>query len=219
MPVDLFEDDYFSGQRLKFQAKNESDITVSGEAELGQQKVPLTVLTIKRPGILLSLDKLRMKSDGRLLAEVSLKTSDYFKLTMSAEDGRQEPGRPIQSFGKVGVELTFPKLNLDADLDVVNGPLLRTSALYNHGNYKVGGETLINTNIEFADQSPEMTDFNVGFAYIGKRWTLVGRTTNLLSNMRLSYLHDISPKLLLAAQVDYHLKSNSQKIAVGTNYM
>jgi hypothetical protein len=114
------------------------------------------MITAKRLGNILSLDKLRVKSDGRLLAEVSLKTSSLSKFTMSAEDGRQEPGKPIQSFGKLGIEFTLPNISIDADVDVVNGPLLRTSALYKYGRYKFGGEALVNSHIEDSDQPPEI---------------------------------------------------------------
>jgi len=219
LSIDLLEDEYFSGQRLKFKAKNQSDFVVSGEADLTPLKLPTASLTVNKPGSIISLDKLRIKSDGKLLTEISLKTSSFSKIVMNAEDGRQEPGKPIRSFGKLGFELNLPSWSIDADVDVVNGPLLYSSILYKYDNFKFGGETLINTHLEDNSRPTEIMDINAGFSYACKDWLLVAKTTNVFENIRLSYLHNISPKLILATQVNYDLKSNSQKLAIGTSYL
>jgi hypothetical protein len=41
---------------------------------------------------------------------MSYVTGPYSKLTVSAEDGRQEPGKPLDSFGKIGTILLFDNL-------------------------------------------------------------------------------------------------------------
>jgi hypothetical protein len=196
-----------------------SKFSISGEVEMSPQKAAFASLTASRQGSLVSLDKLRVKSDGRLLAELSLKLSSSSKMTISTEDGRQEPGKPLHSVGKLGLEMALPNLNADMDIDVVNGPLVHGSLLYKYGNIRVGGEALVNTHAEDKDQTVEFADMNFGMSYSGLDWTLIARTTNSLENMRVGYLHNFSPALVLVSQVDYHLKSNAQKIAFGSKYM
>lgn len=217
--VDILEDDYIHGQKFKFKSKNMSKFCITGEAELYPQKAAFASLTASRAGSLISLDKLRVKSDGRLLAELSLKLSNSTKMTISTEDGRQEPGKPLHSIGKLGMELSLPYLNADVDVDVVNGPLVHGSVLYKYGNIGVGGEALVNTHAEDKDQSVEFADMNFGMSYFGHDWKLIARTTNSLENIRVGYLHNFSPSLVLVSQVDYHLKSNAQKIAFGSKYL
>ena len=63
-----------------------------------------------------------------------MKTNEYSKFFLSVEDGRQEPGKPYQSFGKFGYELDYPPANVGiiSDVDLSNGPLLKTSVAYKY---------------------------------------------------------------------------------------
>lgn len=85
---ELFDDDYVYSKHLRVKVRNESKFVVATEGELSG-KGTLANITFSREGLPLSLDKLRIKSDGRILAEASLYTSPISKFTVSAEDGRQ----------------------------------------------------------------------------------------------------------------------------------
>jgi hypothetical protein len=213
------EDDYFFNPRLKIKTTNASQLTWVTEGELNSKGASASISAIKK-GPTLSLDKLRVKSDGRVLAEASLKTNQYTKFTVSAEDGRQEPGKPLQSFGKLGYELATSRLFVTGDVDVVNGPIVRTSMNYNYSSsVSAGGEVLVNTHFEEKGQSPQIADVNAGIAYKGPDWSLTARTFELFGNLRVYYLHNVSPKLTVGSQLDYRLKSNSQKFSIGGRYL
>lgn len=216
--IDLLEEDFFFSQKFQFKAKNQSDFVVTGEADFGSRG-PMANLSLFRKGSILSLDKLRIKSDGRILAEASLKTSDISTFTVSAEDGRQEPGKPLQSFGKLGVEIRSPTIMAQADVDVVNGPLLKGSFVYSlFKNLSFGAETLVNTHLEERNSYPELTDLNFGVAYSGPNWNLAARTTDTIGTMRFGYLQSISQRLTVGALLIYRLKANAQKLVFGAEY-
>lgn len=87
----------------------------------------------------ISLDKLEFKTDGRILGEASLDVDSKLKLWVSAEDGRQDVGKPIKSHGKLGVEYVSPGvLVAQSDVDVVNGPTVNGSAVLSLGGGKQG---------------------------------------------------------------------------------
>jgi len=219
---ELLENDYFYCQKLKVKTTNASLLSWFTEGELGGKgAVASTTVTCK--GSSLSLDKLRVKSDGRVLMEASLLTSNHTKFTMCAEDGRQEPGKPLQSFGKLGCEFKIPGAahggTVASDIDVVNGPIFRSSFLYNYSPaVKLGGEVVVNTRLEEKD-APELMDVNVGASYDGPGWNLTGKTMDSLGTLRLAYTHAVSPKLTLASQLDYRIKGSSQKLSVGSRYL
>lgn len=217
---ELFEDDYFYVKKVQVKSKNESEIEVVTEGELSA-KGPQAALTLSRKAAPLSLEKFRVKSDGRVLAEASLTTSSYSKFTMCAEDGRQEPGKPLQSFGKLGCEILLPspKLGVIGDVDVVNGPLCRLGVLWSVSkNFSLGVETLLNTHLEDKEQSPELVDMNIGMEYRGPDWLFSGRSYDSLSTLKLSYLHTLSSNIKIGTQIDYRLKGNSQKMLLAGEY-
>lgn len=220
--LDILDDDYIYGQKLSFSTTNKSNFKISGDAEFGSSKAPLVSISTSRPannGSILSIDKFRIKSDGRFLGELSLSTSTISKFTMKFEDGRQQVGKPLQSYGKLGCELTLPSLKANAEVDVVNGPLIQSSLLYTYGKLSVGGEILLNTHAEEKKSPPEISDLNIGFGYLGPDWLLTARTTELSENLRLSYYHNITSSFVLATLVDYRFKANVQKITIGSRYM
>lgn len=130
----------------------------------------------------------------------------------------QEPGRPLHSFGKLGVEYTVPVLAVTADVDVVNGPTMNASALIKKYSFSGGFDLQYNTHLEDKNLPPEIVDFNVGMAYQGSDWSSFLRTTELLTNIRGGYLHKVTKAVDVAALFDYRLKTNYQKLAVGTSW-
>ena len=214
---DLLEDDYFHTQRLSIKTINESQLCWLTEGELSSKGINASI-SASRKGSNLSLDKLRVKSDGRICFEASLQTSGITKFTISGEDGRQEAGKPLQGFGKLGCEVRTSSVSGTADIDVVNGPLFRSDFLYNYKLFSAGVEVAVNSRFEEKDIAPEVSDINIGFAYRGPSWNLSAKTLDTFGSLRISYLHTISPALSVGTRLDYRLKGNSQKISIGTNY-
>ena len=178
---DLLEENYFFSQRLRIKTTNESELSFTTEGELLSTKGANASITATRKGTTLSLDKLRVRSDGRVLVEASLfpNPSGNTRFTVCAEDGRQEPGKPLHSVGKLGCEFKIPGAihggTISSDIDVVNGPIMRSSVLYNYSKTtKVGGEIVVNTRLEEKDPTPELSDINLGVSYDGPGWNLTG---------------------------------------------
>ncbi len=219
------DDDYFFTQKFTFKCRNESDMCLGGEAEFGSVS-PMANLSVSRPGSFLSLDRLRVKSDGRVLAEVSLKTSEFSKRTVSAEDGRQEPGKPQPSFGKLGCQIKVPDtLTCNADIDVVNGPILRGSAVYVYNQVlAIGTQAVINTRLEESpkDFAPEVTDLGMSIAYQGPNWSLAVKSLDVFGGIKLEYLQKIPPKLAIGSSIMYNFQQGQQKaqqkLAFGVEY-
>lgn len=158
------------------------------------------------------------QTDGRILLEASYHVHDKVKLLVSAEDGRQEPGKPLHSFGKIGIEYEVPAVAVTADVDVVNGPTIRTSVLGRRKALNAGIDLQYNSHLEDKDLAPELVDFNFGLSYKGKDWSAFAKTTELMSSVRGGYLHKVNEKVTAAALFDYRLKTNYQKISIGTSW-
>lgn len=52
---------------------------------------------------------------------------------------------------------------------------------------------------EKQDASPELMDLNFGGAYMCPDWTFSARTTDLVENIRLSYVHHVAHDLDVSA--------------------
>lgn len=220
----ILEDDYNLTHKFKATSTNDSNITVSTEGEISSNRTSAS-LSIKREGTPLSLEKLRIKNDGRILVELSLKTSDISKFTMSAEDGKQEPGKLLNSFGKIGCEFnSIFKTHVTTDIDVVNGPIIRGAFLHKYNNsFSFGSELVFNTRLDEGNAvSPDkyLLDSNIGLVYKPNNQNYVAtcRTYDLFNTYRFSYYYKPSPMLTIATQLDYRLKSPTQKIIVGGKY-
>lgn len=127
-----------------------------------------------------------------------------------------EPGKPLQSFGKLGVNLKFPNVHIFSDIDVVNGPLWRVSSTGKLFDALTAGfDASLNTHLEDKDQSPELTDFNLAASYLAPTWQITTRTFDSVSAARVSYLQFLSPNVVVGSQLDYRFKANSQKLTLG----
>jgi hypothetical protein len=149
------------------------------------------------------LDKLQIKTDGRVLAEGSLKVDDSIRFTVSAEDGRQEPGKPLHSHGKVGVEFMNELVSATAEVDIVNGPTLKASTLFGWRGGFVGAELNYNTHMEDREQKPEITDYNVGMGYKTREWEATVGSTEKFGVFGISYMQRVTPELDVGAMFKY----------------
>lgn len=99
---------------------------------------------------LFTLKKVGIDSEGRITGELNMRTSGKASLYINAEDERQEPGRPMKSYGTIGAIYKTPLFTMDSNVDIVNGPTTRSSCFYHnkHWNIKVGSEIQLNTHFD-----------------------------------------------------------------------
>lgn len=166
----------------------------------------------------ISVSLLVSQTDGRISADGSIRANDSLKFTASIEDGRQEPGKPLTSFGKIGFDFQRPYYALVADVDVVNGPTLRGSGIFRRHGLIAGAEVLYNSHFEDKGMEAEVVDANIGVQYTHSDWSMAVRTTELLGNVRVSYHHKVSPSFAAGGMVDYRIKTNYQNLAIGCSW-
>lgn len=152
------------------------------------------------------------------MAEASYRLTAPMKFTVSVEDGRQEPGKPLHSFGRIGAQYTTPSLAVDADVDVVNGPTIRTSALLRKYSVLLGFDLQYNTHFEDKSMTPEVLDVNIGLGYEGRGWHFAAKTMEMLSSLRVGYFHKVNQDVTAGFMVDYRLRTNYQKIVLGAKW-
>jgi len=229
--MELFGGYNFS-KSLQVSSMNEGGTIVTGQCkidvggprfsvEAGQKQVPLAETTST-----FTLNKVSINNEGRISGELSMKTSDVSRLYVCAEDERQEPGRPIKSFGTIGAEYTTPSFSLDTNVDIVNGPTSRCSFLYNYKpwNVKIGTEVQINTHLDdnkargTRGGSLELENFNIGAAYQGPSYTISAKTSDRMSSLSFGYFHQVSQRVALGTLVNYGLNSNLQSLSMGTSF-
>ncbi len=98
--------------------------------------------------------------------------------------------------------------SVQADVDVVNGPSLHMSGLLHRKGFSAGVEALVNSHYDDKELSgssssggAELADLNVGWAYNYPEWNVSMRTTGFLNNLRMSYVHHVSPELTVGTPV------------------
>lgn len=219
----LFEDDYNTANSIRVKTTNDAGLSMICEGDLTPKGAQGSWTAVLPP----YLDKLRIKTDGRIAAEGSfiLKSTPDIdtRIYVSVEDGRQEPGKPLKSFGKAGSRLKSKTFDIDASVDLVNGPTLRTAFLWRPSktSLTVGMEAQVNTHWEEKHQlssGSELEDLNVAAAYTTPNWSLSGRTSERLGTITAAYLHTLSPSLTLGTQLQYGLKANVQKMLLGVRW-
>lgn len=228
---DFFDDGFFNSKKLIVKVKNSAGVAINFESDIeAKGNMASSISSSYKTGNSVSLDKFRVKSDGRISLEACMKLNDSVKLTVAAEDSRQEPGKPVYSFGKLGFEYKVPLLGiLAADVDVVNNYSLRSSVVTNYNAFKFGAQCVVsgktrenNTHLEhkqttggLSDGVPELLDLSFVSAYKGAGWDASVITRNFLKSLRVSYIQTLSPTVDVGAQVDYGILVNSHKFNIG----
>lgn len=215
---DLLNDDFFFTQKFKIKSRAADGVTWTSEGELSQ-KGALGRLTAayKHPSGV-SLDKLQLKTDGRVQVEASMALDDALRFTVAAEDGRQEPGKPQHSYGRLGMELQKPSASANVELDIVNGPALKAAAVLARGNTFVGGELNYNTHLEERERKPEFIDYNVGAGYRGLDWEASVSTSDKLGAVHVHYMQKVTPEVDVGAAFKYKFNEDMQQLTVGCAY-
>ena len=201
-------------------------LRVKGEGALNTSSSLTSSISLSRAkeGSNFSIENLSLTNEGRISGEFSIITSATSKLYLCAQDERSEPGRNIKSSGKIGAEYRTDLCCIDTSVDVVNGPTGSSTFLYKYLPWNIQFGANLRANSHWDDSSkgkalpPEIEDINFCLAYVAPNYQLHAKTSNYVNTVALGYLHQLSPKLLYGAIVDYSFHVNSQNLAVGASY-
>lgn len=97
--------------------------------------------------------------------------------------------------------------------------MLNSNTILKYDQFQLGGEVMLNTHLEEKDQKPEFVDINFGGSYEGPDWNASFKTSDLLNNLHIGYVHHTSPQVSVGGLLDYKMKSNHQSISVGVKYL
>jgi hypothetical protein len=128
-----------------------------------------------------------------------------------------EPGKPVHSFGKIGIDYEASDMTVSADVDIINGPSVQGCALLNfYKRLNIGGEFLCNTHFD-EKEKPEIIDCNVGISFNTTDLSLSVRTVDLFDIFRFGYVQRnvAALDLDLGARVDYRIRNNHQRLTLG----
>lgn len=214
--ADLFNDDFSYKRKLKIKLPTPNGVTWTQDMELSNKGV-MGKLSAKYKHVSgISLDKLEFKTDGRVLGEASLEVDPHLKLWVSAEDGRQDSGKPIKSHGKLGFEYVKPgAFTVESDVDVVNGPTVHGAAVVNVKGLLAGVEATYNTQLDEKDQKPEFLDYNFGVGLEGKGWETSLRSFNKVSSLQFALFNKVKPSVTVGVTLDYQFDKNTQGMTIG----
>lgn len=223
----LFGGYEFTNSLLCSSFNKDLGLKVTGEGALSTSSNPLSSsisVSQGKKGGSFAIDNLSLTNEGRISGEFSINTSASSKLYLCAQDERSEPGRNIKSSGKIGAEFKTDLYSIDTNVDVVNGPTGSSTFLYKYlpWNIQFGANLKVNSHWDDNSKSkalpPEIEDINFCLAFVAPNYQIHAKTSNYVNTMALGYLHQVSPKLLYGAIVDYSFHVNSQNLAVGASY-
>ena len=169
----------------------------------------------------LTLQNLRLGSDGRVSLDASLNLNEALTFKFLAEDGRYEPGKVNNSYGQVGVELRDGPVQGSFLTDLVNGPLILAQGVCGlGGGLSAGASMLLNTKLDagYDTSGASVLDAGVAAKYTAADWSSTVRSTGLFSGIHAAYEHRVNPFTQVGTSVEYSLVTSAQTIAVGTRH-
>lgn len=233
--AEFFDDGYFNTKRLLIKVRNSAGVEFTHESEvLPKGGMISSILSSYKNSGAVSLDKFKVHGDGRVSLEACMKLNNFVKLTVAAEDSRQQPGKSSYSFGKLGFLYRNPIVTVASDLDVVNNFALRSSVISSYNSFKLGAHCVVQSpsddQVGKPDNGiggggivsrivPELVDLSFISSYRGVGWSASAITRNYMKILSVSYLQHLSPTVTVGAQVDYGILVNSHKFCVGGKVM
>lgn len=180
--------------------------------------------TYRRKDYNLVLDNFQINNNGTLLVNASYAVDPHLSLGISTEEGRPTKGKP--GTNAMGLHLNYAnnKIGFKSQVDVLNGPTASGGALFRFGKFAMGGTATVNTFLDCRDKKPELASRSLGAGVAGIGWeaaALVTTNARNLSLLNMSFKHDISEVLTVAASVDCNLKKpvESTQLVAGGMYI
>jgi len=206
---DLLNNDYCFDRKFKLKTKTSNGVEFTVENVMSSKGVAGKLTTKCAPFDGIKVEKAGVKTNGRLFGEFKLVNAvKGAEFTLKAEDGAGK-----SPAGEFAVNYASGSLNLDASVDVVNGPTVYGAGTFGYDNFTLGGEVKYNTGSD-GDSGAEVSDFNGALSYSGRDYSVALTTSNKASAYGLSYHHNVSSGVQVAAKADVSAKS----LAVGGIY-
>jgi hypothetical protein len=232
---ELLYNDFNFSRALRISCLNDSGVVVCGEGSLpkshGGSRMEITAFQKPQTSTFpFVLDKLSLNKDGRVGCNVSISISDETKLFISGEDERQDPGKPLNSFGKIGATYDSGGIKIDNNVDIVNGPTACSSFYYapTSSPWNFAADFQVNTRwdekgannstdggITGRHTGLEWENINFGFQFNGPSWCVAAKTKERLSILSLGYFQSLSPTFSYGTMVNYSINHNTQDLALG----
>jgi len=209
---DLLNNDYCFDRKFKLKTKTANGIEVTVENVLGSKGVAGKLTAKCSPFDGVKVEKAGVKTDGRLFGEFKLVNAlEGAVFTLKAEDGAGKAPA-----GEFAVNYQTGSLNMDASVDVVNGPSMSGAATFAYDSFVLGGEVKYNTDFD-GEGSASVTDFNGALAYSTSDFSAALKTSNKASVYGLSIHHNVNRSTQVATQFDF-CNSGTKSLTVGGIY-
>lgn len=210
---DLLNNDYCFDRKFKLKTKTANGVEFTVESVMGAKGVAGKITTKCSPMDNVKLEKVGVKTDGRLFGEMKVSNVvDGCTFTLKAEDGAGKAPA-----GNFGVEYASGSLNLETNVDAVNGFALYGAGTFDYDNFTLGGEIKYNTDFDGEAGGASVQDYNGAVAYNGSDFTASLTTKKKASAYSLAYHHAVSADTTVATQFDFST-SAAKTLTVGGIY-
>jgi len=166
----ILTDDYCFDRKFKLTTKSKSGHTLTGEGELKPKGVDASLSLKWAVNDQVSIDKLQIKSTGRIIAESTLKglATDLNVAVKVQDGGGDEPS------GIVDFKLTKRSFTVDTSVDVTKGPSLTVSDTVEVAPGWIVGSTVKLNSGHDDKKSPSIDEFVLLGMYAGDNFTAGG---------------------------------------------
>jgi len=217
---DLLNSDYKFVKSLKLKSKSSNGFDFTCESKLGAA-VSSSLSTKFSPAANVTVDKLQVNTDGRVVVESSLKNAvKGMTFKFAAEDGSSKgaSGKEYTPQGSLSVDYCADKVTVNSKLDVVNGPTLSVSALTGHGGFVFGGTMTYNTQFDADGKSGAVTNYGGAVGYKTSDFTGSLLASKKCSVFDLSLFHAVNRDVKIGAITSYAKKSGATSLTLGGSY-
>ncbi|KJE97773.1 eukaryotic porin [Capsaspora owczarzaki ATCC 30864] len=144
--------------------------------------------------------------------QISLEVTSEDKIAKGLKVGFEAGISPSSGnkSAKVSTAIKQERFHITADLDVLAGPVVNTSAVFTHKGFLVGYDAAYNVN------ASALTKSNLAAGYAAKDFTVV----SVLDGARVatSLFHTVNPAVLAAVQFSWNRNTNETTVELGGQY-
>jgi len=211
---DILNNDYCFDKKLKVKTKTANGVSLTVENVMSSSGVSGKLTSKFQPFDGIAVDKLGVKTNGRVFAEATLENAFAgAQFTVSAEDGAGK-----SPAGSLSMSYNMDSINLDASLDFVRGPTLYAAGTFGYDGFVLGGEVKYNTEFDDSDSNSKLEDYNGSLSYVGGDFTASLSTSNKASVYGVSIHHNVSADTQIATQFDFNSKDSGKVLTLGGIY-
>lgn len=199
---DLLNNDYCFDRKFKLKTITGTGLELTTEGTMKPKSVDGKLTAFFKPFQGITVNKLSVTTAGRLITEATLDDAmEGMSLTVKAEDGAELPPA-----GELCVNYKTDNLNLDASVEVVDGPTLYGAASFLYEGFVLGGEIKYNTLYDDKDGKSSLEDYNGALAYMGPDYTASVYTKKKASELHVGIHHAVNKDAEIATSYSHASK-------------